>query len=65
MKKLFIIITLFVFNLSALAFAEEKVCSKFNIGCKISKFLSDTKEYQKDGVVKAREQTIDKVLPKK
>ena len=48
--KIFIIAVIsLAFSVANFAFAEEKKCGSFDIGCKTKKFIEDTKEFQKKG----------------
>ena len=48
MKKIILITTFVAFYFNTSAFSEETKCSVLNIGCKIGKFASDTKKFQKE-----------------
>lgn len=54
MKKLVLLILLF--NFTSTISAEEKSCGKFDIGCKTSKFLKETLEFQKKGISDSKKQ---------
>tara|TARA_X000001036_G_C20452454_1_gene713911 strand:- start:7 stop:207 length:201 start_codon:yes stop_codon:yes gene_type:complete len=48
MKKITLITTFLLLSFNTSIFAEEKKCSTFDVGCKVGKFVSETKEYQKE-----------------
>ncbi len=64
--KILLIFIVFVFtNLNTLLFATEKKCGKFDVVCKSKKFVNDTKEFQKKGLLDNKKQiskTKDKVF---
>jgi hypothetical protein len=45
-KKLVFMFLIFSFNTSL--YAQETKCKSYNIACKVGKFVSDTKEFQKE-----------------
>ena len=45
-KKLIFIFLVIGFSTSL--YAQEKKCKSYNIACKVGKFVSDTKEFQKN-----------------
>ena len=55
MKKILLISTILIFSFNTSIFAEETKCSTFNVGCKIGKFVSETKEYQKEKFSEGKE----------
>ena len=61
MKKTLIIIMFLIFSFNISVNAEEKKCKTFDVGCKMGKFLSDTKEFQKKGLKQSKVQIKDNV----
>ena len=45
-KKLIFMFLIFGFNTPL--YAQETKCKSYNIACKVGKFVSDTKEFQKE-----------------
>tara|TARA_B110000305_G_C19017577_1_gene437816 strand:- start:376 stop:570 length:195 start_codon:yes stop_codon:yes gene_type:complete len=63
MKKILLISTILIFSFYTSIFAEETKCSTFNVGCKIGKFVSETKEYQKEKFSEGKEKIkIPKII---
>ena len=63
MKK--IVLAVFLINFTIYANANEINCKKFDIKCKASNFINETKNFQKKGVEDSKRQIIgtkDKVL---
>tara|TARA_B100001093_G_C26677739_1_gene949060 strand:- start:183 stop:365 length:183 start_codon:yes stop_codon:yes gene_type:complete len=54
MKYLILIIFLFIQSIPINA--NEIKCKKFDIKCKASKYIKDTKEFQKKGIEDAKKQ---------
>jgi len=61
MKKTLILFILLTFSFNSSVNAEEKKCKTFDVGCKMGKFLSDTKEFQKKGLKQSKVQIKDNV----
>ena len=56
MKKTLILFVFLTLSFNTSVNAEEKKCKTFDIGCKMGKIISDTKEFQKKGIGKSKEQ---------
>ena len=50
MKKTLILFVFLTFSFNTSIIAEEKKCKAFDVGCKMSKIISDTKDFQKKGL---------------
>ena len=53
MKKTLILFVFLTLSFNTSVNAEEKKCNTFDIGCKMGKIISDTKEFQKKGIEKS------------
>ena len=65
MKKFITIFVLLNLTIFTSLIAEDKKCKTFDVGCKVGKFVSDTKEFQKKGLDESKGQlknTADKAL---
>ena len=56
MRTLIITIVSLTLGFTTFAFAEEKKCGAFDIGCKTKKFIEDTKKFQKKGLEDGKNQ---------
>jgi hypothetical protein len=56
MKKTLILFIFLTFSFNISVNAEEKKCKTFDVACKMGKVFSDTKEFQKKGLKKSKEQ---------
>ncbi len=56
MKKTLILFIFLIFSFNTSIIAEEKKCKTFDVGCKMSKMISDTKDFQKKGLKKSKDQ---------
>ena len=68
MKKTLIIIMFLIFSFNISVNAEEKKCKAYDVGCKMGKFLSNTKEFQKKGLEQSQDQikgSVDTLEKKK
>ena len=54
MKTFILILTFLALTLSSTAYAKERKCKIFDVGCKLKTFAADTKEYQKKELNKAK-----------
>ena len=55
----FLLISIFIFiNLNSLVLADEKKCGALDLSCKTKKFIENTKEFQKKGLEKSKEQFL-------
>ena len=56
MKKTLLLIIFITFSFNVSVNAEERKCKTFDVGCKMGKIISDTKEFQKKGLKKSKDQ---------
>ena len=61
MKKTLILFIFLTFSFNSSVIAEEKKCKTFDVGCKMGKIISDTKEFQKKGLKQSKDQIKDNV----
>ena len=70
-KLIILILLAYISGFSQQLNAETIECKKFDIKCKTSKFIKDTKEFQKKGIADGKKQlkgtrnTIEDAVPKK
>ena len=65
MKKTLILFILFNFSFNNSLLAKDTTCKTFDVGCKVNKFMSDTKKFQKQGLEESKDQlknTAEKAL---
>ena len=55
-KFLKLLTIILIINFPLLLNANEIICNKFDIKCKTSKFINDTKEFQKKGIMDTKKQ---------
>ena len=68
MKKTLILLILLIFSFNTSVISEEKKCKAFDLVCKTSKMISDTKDFQKKGLKKSKDQVkgnVDTMVKKK
>ena len=56
MKKTLFLSILTFFIISASLYADEKKCKAFNLLCKSKQFINETKDFQKQGIEKTKDQ---------
>ena len=56
MKKTLILFIFLTFSFNTSVIAEDKKCKAFDVACKMSKIISDTKDFQKKGLKKSKDQ---------
>ena len=62
MKKILLVCSVIIFNFSTSVFAETK-CGKFDVGCKMKKFMTDTRDFQKKGIKDSKTQIKNTEIP--
>ena len=56
MKKTLLLFIILIFSFNSSINAEEVKCKAFDVGCKMGKIISDTKDFQKKGLKKSKDQ---------
>ena len=56
MNKIFLLFIFLILSFNSSISANELKCKKFDLKCKSKKFIEETKNYQKKGLEKSKEQ---------
>ena len=59
MNKIILLFIFLILSFNSSISADELKCKKFDVKCKTKKFIDKTKEYQKKGLEKSKEQIKD------
>ena len=59
MNKITLLFIFLILSFNSSISADELKCKKFDVKCKTKKFIEETKEFQKKGLEKSKEQIKD------
>ena len=59
MNKIILLFVFLILSFNNPISADELKCKKFDVKCKTKKFIKETKEYQKKGLEKSKDQIKD------
>ena len=59
MNKITLLFIFLILGFNSSIYADEIKCKKFDVKCKAQKIIEETKEYQKKGIKKSKEQIKD------